>query len=162
MPIRGGCLCGKARYRMAAEPLIVHACHCTQCQRLTGSAFALNALIERDKVALLSGALTDFRFPGSRHTASFCDACGGYLWSEYPSHFEPCRFVRVGTLDEPDRFPPDVHIYTATKQPWVILPDGVPVFEEFYDQAQVWVRRQPNALSSGFSPQLERHNCLKG
>jgi hypothetical protein len=152
VPITGGCLCGRARYRMAAEPLIVHACHCTQCQRLTGSAFVVNALIEKDKVALLSGAPTDFRFPGSQHTASFCNACGGYLWSEYGSGFEPCRFVRVGTLDQPDRFQPDVHIYTATKQPWVILPDGVPAFAEFYDRAQLWPATSLERLGAASRP----------
>ena len=98
----GGCTCGKLRYRMTAEPLIVHVCHCRQCQRLTGSAFVMNAVIEKSTVELLSGTPKACRFEGTSQTAYFCEHCGTYLWSAYSGHFDACWFVRVGTLDEPN------------------------------------------------------------
>ena len=137
----GGCSCGELRYRMNADPLIVHACHCRQCQRVTGSAFVMNAVVEKGEVEILSGATAHCHFPGTCHTAFFCPDCATYVWSQYPSEggwLGDCWFVRVGTLDEPDRHPPDVHIYTGSKQPWVLIPQGAPRFEEFYDIGEVW------------------------
>ena len=118
--------------------MIVHACHCIDCQRLTGSAFALNAWLENDQVELLSGGLARFRFDGSGKGDSdvhFCPQCGAYLWTEYGPGF---WFVRVGILDDPTQFAPDMHIWTRSKQPWMRLPGGVPAFEMYYDKEKVW------------------------
>ncbi len=135
----GGCSCSKLRYRMNASPLIVHACHCRQCQRVTGTAFVMNALIEKSQVEILSGTIAEYHFPETYHTAFFCPECVTYVWSEYKSGtFDSCWFIRVGTLDEPDRLPPDVHIYTESKQPWVLIPRGAPNFDEFYPIKDVW------------------------
>jgi hypothetical protein len=125
---------------MTADPLIVHACHCRQCQRVTGSAFVMNALVEKEKVEVLSGETAHCLFPGTSHTAYFCPHCATYVWSQYTGGgwLSPCWFVRVGALDEPDRCPPDVHIFTASKQPWVVLPEGAPAYEEFYSFDDVW------------------------
>ena len=122
----GGCACGTLRYRMLSAPMFVHCCHCKDCQRQTGSAFVLNALIETDRVQLLSGDPQPTSMPtdsGKPHTVFRCPAL---------------RFVRVGTLDEPAALPPDVHIYTRSKQPWVALPDGVPSFEAYYRSSTLW------------------------
>lgn len=129
----GGCSCGKVRFRLTAEPIVTHCCHCRQCQRLTGSAFVLNAIVEKDAVALLCGEPVSVRFEGTTHTAWFCSACGTYVYSAYAGRFEGCRFVRVGALDDPDAFPPDVHIFTGSKQPWVLLPEDVPSFPASYE-----------------------------
>lgn len=135
----GSCSCRKVRYRMNAKPLIVHACHCRQCQRVTGSAFVMNALIERTKVDLLYGDMQSTHFPGTFHTAFFCRECATFVWSEYKSgRFDDCWFIRVGTLDEPDLLPPGVHIYVESKQPWVIIPDEIPAYEKFYRIGDVW------------------------
>ncbi len=135
----GQCSCGKLRYRMNDTPLIVHACHCRQCQRVTGTAFVMNALIEKDNLDILSGEPSQFHFPGTTHTAFFCPDCATYVWSEYSgASLGSCWFVRVGTLDEPDRLPPDVHIFTSSKQPWVLIPEDVPVFEEYFNIRDVW------------------------
>ena len=67
-----------------------------------------------------------------------CADCGVTVWSNYAGAGPKFNFVRVGTLDEPSRVPPDIHIYTSTKQPWVVLPDGVPAVPEFYKPADVW------------------------
>lgn len=135
----GSCSCQKLRYRMNAKPLIVHACHCRQCQRVTGSAFVMNALIEKSQVEHLSGDIANVHFAGTRHTAFFCPSCATYVWSQYKNgRFNDCWFIRVGTLEEPDRLPPDVHIFVESKQPWVIVPDEVMSFSVFYEVKEAW------------------------
>ena len=137
----GGCTCRRVRYRMAARPLFVHCCHCRWCQRETGTAFALNALIEADRVELLAGEVEVVDTPsasGRGQRISRCPACRIAVWSNYAGGGDAVRFVRVGTLDEPDGFPPDVHIYTASKQPWVTLPAGTPAVPEFYEASELW------------------------
>lgn len=136
----GGCACGAVRYRMQARPMFVHCCHCKDCQRQTGTAFVLNALIEPDRVALLSGELQPFAMPtdsGRPHRVFRCPTCGTAVWSEYGG-VTKLRFVRVGTLDEPSAMTPDVHIYTRSKLPWVTLPAGVPAFAAYYDSRKLW------------------------
>ncbi|MFT3806691.1 GFA family protein [Arenimonas sp.] len=138
----GGCTCRTVRYRIQGTPMIVHACHCSWCQRETGTAFALNAIIEADRVALLQGEVEVIDTPsasGRGQKIARCPQCRVALWSNYPTGGPGIRFVRVGSLDEPGAFLPDAHIYASTKQPWLVLPaDGAPVFDEFYDPRVVW------------------------
>jgi hypothetical protein len=136
----GGCACGAVRYRIDATPMFVHCCHCRDCQRQTGSAFVLNALIEADRVTLLSGAPTPWRMPtdsGRPHDIQRCPQCQTALWSEYGGVAQ-LRFMRVGTLDDPTALKPDVHIYIRSKQPWVSLPPDVPAYETYYKAAELW------------------------
>jgi len=137
----GGCTCGAVRYRMTRRPLFVHCCHCRWCQRETGSAFALNAMIEADRIVLLAGTPEMVITPsnsGKGQKIIRCSACRIALWSNYAGAGEAVRFVRVGTLDAPDRLPPDIHIFTMSKQPWVTLPPGAPAVPEYYDRAEYW------------------------
>ena len=137
----GGCTCGEVRYRITSPPLIVHCCHCRWCQRETGTAFALNAMIEADRVELRSGAPVTIVTPslsGEGQKITRCPRCQIAVWSNYAGSGDRFRFVRVGTLDMPDALPPDVHIFTMSKQPWVVLPPEVPAVEEFYDRDKVW------------------------
>jgi hypothetical protein len=136
----GRCACGAVRYRLLSPPLFVHCCHCLDCQRQTGSAFVLNALIEADRVALLAGAPVAISVPtdsGLPHDIYRCPTCQVALWSTYGGRRQ-LRFVRVGTLDDPAALKPDVHIYTRSKQPWVVLPEDVPAFPAYYDSKTVW------------------------
>jgi hypothetical protein len=136
----GGCSCGTLRYRMLSGPMFVHCCHCKDCQRQTGTAFVLNALIESDRVELLSGDPRPSAMPtdsGQPHRVFRCADCGTAVWSEYGG-LNRLRFVRVGTLDEPAALPPDVHIYTRSKLPWVVLPEGARAFEAYYRSREVW------------------------
>jgi len=140
-PIEGGCACRQVRYRMLTAPLFVHCCHCRWCQRETGTAFALNALIESDRVELLHGTPVMVATPsnsGGGQKIVRCPECHVALWSHYAGAGLALRFVRVGTLDDPDRLPPDIHIFTASKQPWVVLPQGTPAFPEYYRSAELW------------------------
>lgn len=137
----GGCDCRHVRYRLTAAPMFVHCCHCRWCQRETGASFALNAMIETANVELLADRPEIVETPsasGRGQKIARCPTCRVALWSHYSGAGPKLAFVRVGTLDEPDRCPPDIHIFTSTKQPWVILPEGVPVFSEYYDRAKVW------------------------
>ena len=140
-PLDGGCACGAVRYRLTGRPMFVHCCHCRWCQRESGASFALNALIETDRVSLLQGEPETVMTPsesGQGQRILRCPDCRVALWSHYAGAGEAICFVRVGTLDEPDRLPPDIHIYTASKQPWVVLPPGVPAVAEYYDRDEVW------------------------
>ena len=135
----GGCDCRAVRYRLHARPMFVHCCHCRWCQRETGTAFALNALIETDRVELLASPVDVVDTPshsGQGQRIARCPTCRIAVWSHYSSPH--LSFVRVGTLDEPDRFPPDIHIFASSKQPWVRLSGDVPVVAEYYRSAEVW------------------------
>ena len=137
----GGCDCRFVRYRMLDIPLFVHCCHCRWCQRETGSAFVLNALIETAHVQRLGGEPELVMTPsasGKGQKIARCPSCRIALWSHYAGAGDQFTFIRVGTLDDPDRFPPDIHIFTASKQPWVILPGGVPAMREYYDREKYW------------------------
>ena len=139
--MEGGCTCRFVRYRLEGTPLIVHACHCTWCQRETGTAFAVNAMYEAARVVLLSDAPEVIDTPsvsGKGQKISRCPQCKVAVWSNYPDNGAAVRFVRVGTMDEPASCPPDIHIFTSTKLPWIVLPDGVPAVAEYYDRGSVW------------------------
>lgn len=139
----GHCTCNAVRYRMMGRPMFVHCCHCRWCQRETGSAFVLNAMIEADRVEVLAGEVDVVVTPslsGKGQKIARCPQCRVALWSNYSGSGERIRFVRVGTLDAPDRLPPDVHIFTMSKQPWVVLPPGTPAFAEFYERDKLWPR----------------------
>ena len=141
-PIEGGCACGEVRYRLTSDPMFVHCCHCTWCQRESGAAFALNAMIERDRLELLKGESVCVPTPtvsGAPQKFYRCPTCQTALWSHYAmATGDQIAFVRVGTLDTPEVAGPDVHIFTSTKQPWVTLSGDVPVFAEYYDREEVW------------------------
>jgi hypothetical protein len=139
--LEGGCACGEVRYRLLSEPLFTHCCHCLNCQRQTGSAFAINLLIETDRVELLSGEPQPVDVPRSgkaKQRIFRCPTCHVAVFSRYTR--AGVRFVRAGTLDEPARFEPDVHIYTRSKVGWVVLPDSVPAFRAYYDADTLWPR----------------------
>ncbi len=142
--LEGGCTCGKVRYRLKSDPMIVHCCHCTWCQRETGSAFVVNAIIETSEVELTGEAPVMVMTPsesGKGQPIARCPDCQVAVWSHYPNAGELAAFVRVGTLDDKTALAPDVHIFTASKVPWLELTDGKPVFDQFYpDPREVWTR----------------------
>jgi hypothetical protein len=137
----GGCTCRSVRYRLTSKPLFVHCCHCRWCQRDSGTAFAMNAMIEADRVERLGGEVEVIDTPtlsGKGQKISRCPKCRIAVWSNYAGAGPTVHFVRVGTLDDPDRLPPDIHIFTMSKQPWVALPAGVPAVAEYYDRNELW------------------------
>jgi hypothetical protein len=141
LPLDGGCTCRHVRYRMTTAPMFVHCCHCRWCQRETGASFALNAMIESDRVVLLHGDVDIVDTPsesGKGQRIARCPKCRIAVWSHYAGAGDAVSFVRVGTLDDPDRLPPDIHIFTASKQPWVVIPSGQPAVPEYYKAADYW------------------------
>jgi hypothetical protein len=141
MNLEGGCSCGSIRYKLTSSPLIVHACHCRDCQRVTGSGFVINIWIESKFVERAGATPKSFTLKGGTgkdHEVFFCDNCGTYVWSRY--HVAPgdALFVRAGTLDTPDAVKPDVHIFTRSKVPWLQLPEGARAFETAYSIDKVW------------------------
>lgn len=140
---------------METAPLIVHCCHCRWCQRESGASFALNAMIEADRVTRLNGVPDLIHTPsasGKGQMIARCPECRVAVWSNYSTAGALIDFVRVGTLDDPDRLPPDVHIFTDSRQPWVTIPVGVRSVAEYYDRETVWsvesLRRRNVLLST--------------
>ncbi|WP_163266022.1 GFA family protein [Chelativorans alearense] len=139
--LTGRCACERITYRLHREPLIVHCCHCTSCQRETGTAFAINALIETANVELLTGNPEKILTPsesGRGQKIWRCPHCKVAVWSNYGGAKDLVHFVRVGTLDQARSITPDIHIYTRSKVPWVVLPEGAQAVEEYYDVPSVW------------------------
>jgi hypothetical protein len=136
----GGCSCGAVRYRLGSRPMFVHCCHCLDCQKQTGGAFAINALIESSRIEMLKGAPIAYSMPtdsGRPHDIYRCEKCAVALWSDYGRRAY-MYFVRVSTLDQPHVIEPDVHIFTRKKVPWVRPPEGARVFEDYYDLKKEW------------------------
>lgn len=141
MEQEGGCACGATRYRLTKAPLIVHCCHCRDCQRLTGSAFVVNLWIERRFVETDHARLAATRVTagsGKPHEIFRCPQCGTVIYSKYHAAPGDTVLLRAGTLDHPEEIPPDVHIFTRSRLPWVALPEGAPAFEAFYKLAEFW------------------------
>lgn len=139
--LTGGCTCREVLYRMTSRPLFVHCCHCRWCQRETGSAFAINAMIEADRVQLLVREPEVVYTPsnsGKGQKVARCPHCRIAVWSNYAGAGDLVRFVRVGTLDNPGLLPPDIHIYTTSRLPWVVLPLDKPAMPEYYNLHEHW------------------------
>lgn len=139
--MQGGCACGEVRYELRSRPMWVNCCHCTWCQRETGSAFAVNALIETDCVTLLHGVPEPIHTPSNSGKGQIilrCPKCQVAVWSHYNGAGPKVAFIRTGTLDQPHDIEPDIHIFTTTKRPWVVLPPGKPSVPEYFNAKEYW------------------------
>ncbi|MBR0556041.1 GFA family protein [Ciceribacter sp. L1K23] len=153
---QGGCFCGKVRYRLKAAPMFVNCCHCRDCQRQSGSAFVVNGMIEAEEVELLSGEPEPVSMrtdSGHPHDIFRCRECRSAVWSDYGRRGW-MLFIRLATLDDPGRFPPDAHIFTCSRLPWVNLDGGAPAFDIYYEMEKLWPpesleRRQRARLRAG-------------
>jgi hypothetical protein len=162
-PCEGGCDCRIVRYRMESTPLFVHCCHCRWCQRETGASFALNAMIEAGRVTTLGAAPELVRTPsqsGSGQLIARCPECRVAVWSHYAGAGPLISFVRVGTLDDPDLLPPDIHIFTVSKQPWVVVPQGARAVAEYYERAKHWPKESLERWQA-ILPQIEAYRAAR-
>jgi hypothetical protein len=160
-PIEGGCDCRYIRYRVESAPLFVHCCHCRWCQRESGASFALNAMIESDRVTSVGAQPELVHTPsasGQGQKIARCPKCLVALWSHYAGPGPVVTFVRVGTLDNPDLMPPDVHIFTASKQPWIVIPPGAPAVAEYYEREDLWPA-ESLARRQKILPLIEAHRA---
>jgi hypothetical protein len=161
-PVDGGCDCRQVRYRMETAPLFVHCCHCRWCQRESGASFALNAMIETSRVTALAGQPELVNTPsqsGRGQQIARCPTCRVAVWSHYAGAGPVISFVRVGTLDNPDALPPDIHVFTESKQPWVALPEGMPAVAVYYDRQQHWPKESLERLAA-LAPLIEAHRSV--
>ncbi|MBK6512338.1 MAG: GFA family protein [Haliea sp.] len=130
IPLNGSCQCGAVTYTVSAEPLFTYACHCSSCQKRTGSAFSLGLVIATEAMAL-KGALTAWSRvseQGNTNTRYSCASCGNIIYGIGDINPELAK-LQAGTLEDTSAVEPEVHIWTSRKQPWLTLPDGVQQFE---------------------------------
>lgn len=125
-PITGGCLCGACRYETVAKPINVRVCHCRICQKAIGAAFNARVLVPLNGLTI-SGPV------GWHHSSDslrrgFCMQCGTTIFSERAD--QGIVGLTIGSLDEADRFKPTDHIWTSSKQSWLLLPDDMPLHAE--------------------------------
>lgn len=164
LSLEGGCDCRQIRFCMLRRPLFVHCCHCRWCQRETGAAFALNAMIETESLRVSHGEPHYVLTPsasGLGQEIARCPQCELALWSHYAGAGRLISFVRVGTLDEPDRLPPDIHIFTASKQAWVVLPEGAAAVPEYYDRKFYWPRESLDRMAA-LEPSIKTYRSQRG
>ena len=136
----GGCLCGAVRYECSGEPVFALLCHCRDCQRQSGSAYAAAVRLPAASFRVTQGApklYVKTADSGNQVSRAFCPECGCMLFLRVSARPDLVG-IRVGTLDDPAALPPDVHIYTRSKLPWVALPQGIPAFEAYYDAKALW------------------------
>lgn len=141
IPLSGSCSCGAVCYELTAPPLFVHACHCRDCQRHTGSAFVINAMVLSADLRLTKGSVSPWPAPAAKGTKHFihrCTHCQGAVYSSYGGKATAMIYLRVCTLDAPELMPPRAHIFTRTKHPWVALPKDIPAFKTWYDREKLW------------------------
>jgi hypothetical protein len=158
VPLTGGCSCGHVRFSLNSAPIVVNCCHCGFCQRLGGSAFAVNAMIETNRVTLTgSGVPVVVHIPSALPAGQLmyrCPQCNVTLWSNHSMLGAAIAIVRVGTLDDGHRLSPDVHCYTESKHPWVVIPAGVPTFAQGYDPSAAWSAEAQRRLGLALQPPL--------
>jgi hypothetical protein len=127
----GGCQCGAVRYRLVGEPLDLYACHCTECQHQSGSAFGMSLIIATAAFELVSGELKHFTRrcdSGGNLICSFCPTCGTRIHHRRGSH-RASLSLKPGTLDDTSWLAPEQHIWTRSKQPWTPIPQAAGRFE---------------------------------
>jgi len=152
-PYHGGCLCGIIRYRVADEPLTLYVCHCTDCQRRTGSAFALSMVVLKSALELLQGDPRTYAVTsdGLQRRGKFCAECSTRLWGE-PLKFPQVVVVQPGTLDDTTWLRPVGHIWTRSAQPWVSIPKDTVNFEGQPDDPMVLINAWRHRATRERSP----------
>ena len=127
----GGCACGAARYKVIGKPLSVHACHCTDCQTLSGSAFGLSMVLNKSDIELTQGELGINEFTASKKQMHrhHCPNCGVALWFSSPE-YEGIVALKPGTLDDTSSLQPIAHMWVRSAQPWINIGSDVPTFQE--------------------------------
>ena len=152
-PYHGGCLCDLIRYRLTDEPLTLYVCHCTDCQRRTGSAFALSMVVLKSALELLQGDPRTYAVTsdGLQRRGKFCAECSTRLWGE-PVKFPQVVVVQPGTLDDTTWLHPIGHIWTRSAQPWVSIPKDTVNFEGQPDDPMVLINAWRDRATRERSP----------
>ena len=143
--LKGGCMCGQVKYQIIDKPLFTQACHCKDCKILTGSSYVVNSSI-LENTLIVEGEVSSTELKagsGASYKTYFCTKCGTYVYADYDSAVGRLT-VRTKTLDNSEKFPPQVHIFTKDKDPWLNLSEDVICFKEMYDQKKTWPEESLN------------------
>ncbi|MET0364862.1 MAG: GFA family protein [Sphingobium sp.] len=132
LPLTGSCNCGKVRYELHAQPFIVAACHCANCRKQSGAAHSVN-LAMAAKAVTITGDLSSYEDHGEDSgqpvLREFCGHCGSPIRST-PAATPKMVAIKAGTLDDPNPYPPTVHIWTSSAVSWANIPADAPRFEK--------------------------------
>lgn len=130
-PIEGACQCGGVTYRLLAEPLMVMACHCKECQKLWTSAFSITAVVRSEDVEFTGEMAEWTRLADSGNTngAKFCPTCGNRIYHFNPAEPDKIKLKPSG-LSDTRLIQPTAHVWVSEKQDWFTIPEGVKVFEK--------------------------------
>ena len=137
--LKGECICGQVKYHITEKPLFTQACHCKDCKVLTGSSYVVNSSV-LENTLIIEGEVSSTELKagsGASCKTYFCTKCGAYVYADYESAIKRLT-LRTKTLDNPKKFPPQVHIFTKDKDPWLNLSEDVICFKEMYDQKKIW------------------------
>ena len=137
--LEGGCICGQVKYYITEEPLFTQACHCKDCKVLTGSSYVVNSSV-LENTLIVEGDVSSTELKagsGASCKTYFCTKCGAYVYADYDSAIKRLT-LRTKTLNNSEKFPPQVHIFTKDKDPWLNLSEDVICFEEMYDPKKIW------------------------
>ena len=148
--LKGGCICGKVRYQITEQPLFTQACHCKNCKILTGSSYIVNTSVIENTLKVegkISSSVELKAGSGASYRVYFCNKCGTYLYADYDSAVGRLT-LRVKTLDNPDKFPPQAHIFIKDKDPWLNLTDSAICFEKMYDPKTTWPKESLNRIKN--------------
>lgn len=129
-PISGSCQCGQVTYTLLEPPIAIAACHCTQCQKLSASAFSITAMVQSDALEV-KGELSEWSrvaASGNTTTAKFCPTCGSHVYHLSSAHPDKIMLKPSG-LSDTSIIQPTIHVWMSEKQDWYSVPDGVTVFE---------------------------------
>jgi hypothetical protein len=144
LPLTGGCSCGLIRYEITTFPLLLYTCNCTDWQRISGSAFALNMPVESEGLRIVKGEPKGWPHvspSGADVTSWFCGDCGGRIYGERSGRPDSVN-VRAGTLDDTKWLAPAAHMFLKSAQPWVQPAAGAKCFEigpdDFRPLAKKW------------------------
>lgn len=128
----GGCLCSEVRFTATGSPLQAMVCHCTMCQRATGSAFSVELVFSKKRVEI-QGPLAFYDHRSADHGRmmhfSFCRTCGTRIGLA-PERFPTVQILYAGTFDDPASFAPGSHIFTDSAVPWFVLPEGAQCYKQ--------------------------------
>jgi len=130
-PIKGSCQCGNVTYELLAPPLMVAACHCKECQKLSTSAFSITAMVNTDSVKF-KGPMKDWSRnsdSGNISAAKFCAGCGNRLYHFNPNEPDKIK-LKPSNLSDTRIINPTIHVWVSEKQDWYQIPDGVKAFDK--------------------------------
>ncbi len=130
-PIKGACQCGGVTYELLEPPLMVAACHCKECQKLSTSAFSITAMVSANSIKF-NGLMKDWSRSadsGNISAAKFCPSCGNRIYHYNPDEPDKIK-LKPSNLSDTRIINPTVHVWVSEKQDWFKIPEGVKTFDK--------------------------------